>query len=67
MEYAHSPGGMLLSQRHGPLQASYGYDRDKNLTALKALSGGEVLADNLYEYDGNGNRTKKRQAEGETR
>ena len=66
MEYAHSPGGLLLSQRHGPLQVSYGYDLDKNLTALKALSSDEVLADNQYEYDGNGNRTKKRQMEGET-
>ncbi|RDY26236.1 hypothetical protein CG710_021855, partial [Lachnotalea glycerini] len=37
-----------------------------NLTKLKSTLAGEVLADNTYQYDPNGNRTQKRQLYGET-
>ena len=66
-EYEHSAAGMLLGQSHGPLQVSYGYDQDQNLTALKVLASGALLADNHYQYDGNGNRILKQQMEGDTR
>ena len=66
-EYEHSVAGMLLRQSHGPLQVSYGYDQDQNLTALKVLASGALLADNHYQYDGNGNRILKQQIEGDTR
>ena len=42
------------------------YDLDKNLTGLLVQSGGELLAENQYLYDGNGNRTLKRQLGGDT-
>ena len=48
-EYEHSAAGMLLGQSHGPLQVSYGYDQDQNLTALKVLASGALLADNHYQ------------------
>lgn len=66
-EYEHSAAGMLLGQSHGPLQVSYGYDRDQNLASLKVLASGALLADNHYQYDGNGNRILKQQIEGDTR
>mgnify|MGYP000051932362 CR=1 FL=1 len=37
----------------------YGYDMDKNLTKLDIDFNGEVLAQNRYAYDSNGNRTIK--------
>ena len=39
---------------------------DKNLTGLLVQSGGELLAENQYLYDSNGNRTLKRQLGGDT-
>ena len=44
----------------------YQYDQDKNLTGLFVQSGNAILANNRYLYDGNGNRTHKKQLGGET-
>ena len=44
----------------------YGYDTDKNLTSLSIDFNGEVLAQNKYAYDHNGNRTIKQQLRGAT-
>ena len=51
---------------HGPIRQEYAYDLDKNLTGLTVHSGDALLARNSYAYDGNGNRTLKRQLGGET-
>lgn len=64
--YDYNPDGTIRVLAHGPVRQEYAYDLDKNLTALKVLSAGAVLADNLYQYDGNGNRTLKRQLGGDT-
>ena len=64
--YDYNPDGTIRALAHGPIRQEYAYDPDKNLTALKVLSAGAVLADNLYQYDGNGNRTLKRQLGGDT-
>ena len=50
----------------GPIRQEYSYDLDKNLTGLTVRAGGAVLADNQYQYDGNGNRIRKKQLGGET-
>ena len=50
----------------GPIRQEYSYDLDKNLTGIRIHSGEELLADNQYLYDGNGNRTWKKQLGGET-
>ena len=44
----------------------YWYDQDKNITGICIHSGEELLVDNQYLYDGNGNRTQKKQLGGET-
>ena len=44
----------------------YGYDTDKNLTSLSINFNGEVLAQNRYAYDRNGNRIEKQQLRGTT-
>ena len=44
----------------------YGYDTDKNLTSLDINFNEEVLAQNKYAYDRNGNRTIKQQLRGTT-
>ena len=44
----------------------YGYDTDKNLIKLDIDFNGEILAQNRYTYDYNGNRTKKQQLQGTT-
>ena len=51
---------------HGPIRQEYAYDLDKNLTGLTVHSGDALLTRNSYAYDGNGNRTLKRQLGGET-
>lgn len=44
----------------------YAYDADKNLTGLRTMLGDEVLVENRYRYDGNGNRLEKQQLTGRT-
>lgn len=49
----------MNTMRHGLLHKQYQYNADKNLTALCIQTGEELLVDNRYLYDGNGNRTSK--------
>ena len=58
----HTPG---RHPRSHPAE-EYAYDLDKNLAGLTVHSGDALLARNSYAYDGNGNRTLKRQLGGET-
>lgn len=64
--YEYNADGTIRTESHGPLQRQLQYDLDKNLTGLLVQSGGERLAENQYLYDGNGNRTLKRQLGGDT-
>ncbi len=66
-EYGYYPDGSIRSLKNGNLYTEYAFDADKNLTGLKTVLGTEVLADNHYAYDPNGNRTEKRQINGTTR
>ncbi|MCM1184845.1 MAG: SMI1/KNR4 family protein [Roseburia sp.] len=66
-QISHDPDGSIRSLRNGDLYTEYAYDADKNLSRLKTMLGTETLADNRYAYDGNGNRTEKRQPGGVTR
>lgn len=58
-EYTYYPDGTIKSLKNGSLYTEYAYDADKNLTGLKTLLGQEVLVDNRYSYDHNGNRTER--------
>ena len=64
--YDYNADGTIRSLTHGPVRQEYAYDPDKNLTGLRVQSGEELLVDNQYLYDGNGNRTHKKQLGGET-
>ena len=64
--YTYNPDGTPKAVTHGPIRQEYAYDLDKNLTGLTVHSGDALLARNSYTYDGNGNRTLKRQLGGET-
>ena len=64
--YEYNADGTIRAESHGPIQRQFQYDLDKNLTGLLVQSGGELLAENRYLYDGNGNRTLKRQLGGDT-
>ena len=61
------PDGTIKSLKNGSLYTEYAYDGDKNLTSLKTMLGQEVLVDNHYCYDHNGNRTERQQPGGTTR
>ena len=62
----YNADGTIHEERRGPLHKRYWYDLDKNLTGIRIRSGEELLVDNQYLYDGNGNRTHKKQLGGET-
>lgn len=64
--YEYNADGTIRAESHGPIQRQFQYDLDKNLTGLLVQSGRELLAENQYLYDGNGNRTLKRQLGGDT-
>ena len=64
--YTYNPDGTPKAVTHGPIRQEYAYDLDKNLTGLTVRSGDALLARNSYTYDGNGNRTHKKQLGGET-
>ena len=66
-EYTYYPDGTIKSLKNGSLYTEYAYDADKNLTGLKTMLGKEVLVDNRYSYDHNGNRTEGQQPGGTTR
>ncbi len=65
-EYAYYPDGTVKSMKNGSLYTEYDYDADRNLTGLRTHLGTELLVDNHYRYDNNGNRIEKRQLGGET-
>ena len=57
--YEYYSDGSLKSIHAGQdLNTQYTYDSERNLSSLQVELGGEKLVENLYEYDGNGNRTK---------
>ncbi|MGN0161105.1 MAG: contractile injection system protein, VgrG/Pvc8 family, partial [Lachnospiraceae bacterium] len=58
-EYGYHPDGSIRTLKNGNLHTEYTYDADKNITSLKTTLGEEVLADNHYGYDHNGNRIRK--------
>lgn len=62
--YDYNADGTIHEERRGPLHKRYWYDLDKNLTGIRIRSGEELLVDNQYLYDGNGNRTHKKQLGG---
>jgi len=64
--YEYNPDGTIRTWNHGSICQQFRYDIDKNLTALQVQSGNNLLVGNHYTYDGNGNRTQKRQLEGTT-
>ncbi|MCH5345239.1 MAG: RHS repeat protein [Acetatifactor sp.] len=64
--YEYNPDGTVKELYCGNLHTEYAYDADRNMTGLRTQLGNEVLADNRYLYDGNGNRTEKRQKQGRT-
>ena len=64
--YEYGPDGAMRALTHGPIRQEITYDLDKNITALTVQSAGTLLTDNLYQYDGNGNRILKRQIGGDT-
>ena len=66
-KYTYYPDGAIRSLQSGSLYTEYAYDADKNLASLKTLLGDEVLVENHYTYDHNGNRTEKQQSGGNTR
>ena len=66
-EYTCYPDDSIKSIQNGSLYTEYAYDGDKNLTGLKTMLGKEVLVDNHYSYDHNGNRTERQQPGGTTR
>lgn len=66
-EYTYYPDGTVKSMKNGSLYTEYDYDMDRNLTGLRTHLGAEILVDNHYCYDRNGNRTEKRQTGGTTR
>ena len=66
-EYTYYSDGTIKSLKNGSLYTEYAYDGDKNLTGLRTMLGKEVLVDNRYSYDHNGNRTERQQPGGTTR
>ncbi len=58
-EYEYFDNGLKKSKTQGQMSHEYWYDNDQNLKQLKVQNGSEILANNYYQYDGNGNRTRK--------
>ena len=65
--YEYHGDGTIKRLQCGSLYTEYDYDIDRNLTGLRTMLGNEVIADNHYRYDGNGNRLEKQQKYGTTR
>ncbi|MEE1257594.1 MAG: RHS repeat-associated core domain-containing protein, partial [Lachnospiraceae bacterium] len=64
--YEYHGDGTIKRLQCGSLYTEYDYDIDRNLTGLRTMLGDEVIADNHYRYDGNGNRLEKQQKYGTT-
>lgn len=65
-DYEYHADGTVKALHCGSLYTEYAYDTDRNLTGLKTMLGNEVLAENHYRYDGNGNRLEKMTKQGTT-
>ncbi len=63
-EYTYNPDDTINSLSCGSLYTEYTYDADRNLTGLKTKFGTEVIVENKYTYDGNGNQLEKLQKHG---
>ena len=60
LSYTYDASGRRQSVTIGKdMRSEYAYNADGILSALKTTLGGQVLADNQYFYDGNGNLTRK--------
>lgn len=67
VHFAHNANGTLKEAvSANGMRTSYGYDADKNIANLHIELNGQTLAQNRYQYDGNGNRTVKEQLRGMT-
>ena len=64
--YEYNADGTVRRETHGPVRREFRYDADRNLTGLLVRSGESLLSQTSYTYDGNGNRTLKRQDGGDT-
>ena len=64
--YEYNADGTVRRETHGPVRREFRYDADRNLTGLLVRSGESLLSQTSYTYDGNGNRTLKRQGGGDT-
>ena len=65
-QYVYHPDDSVKSLQNGSLYTEYVYDADRNLTSLRTLLGTDVIVNNRYTYDGNGNRLEKLQKHGVT-
>ncbi len=63
-EYTYNPDNTINSLSCGSLYTEYTYDTDRNLIGLKTKFGTEVIVENRYTYDGNGNQLEKVQKHG---
>lgn len=63
-EYSYNPDNTINSLSCGSLYTEYTYDTDRNLIGLKTKFGTEVIVENKYTYDGNGNQLEKLQKHG---
>ena len=63
-EYTYNSDNTIHSISCASLYTEYTYDADRNLTGLKTKFGTEVIVENKYTYDGNGNQLEKLQKYG---
>ena len=70
--YEYTKTGDLKKVDTPVLHTAYAYDGDRNLTALRTMAAGDasvekLLADNVYRYNKNGQRTEKTTLAGTTK
>ena len=64
--YDYTPEGRIQHITSGYLESGYQYDNDGNITALQTLLGEDLLVDNQYHFDKNGNCIQKETLSGIT-
>ena len=67
ISYEYTAQGQLKNARSGLLESSYEYDGEGNTKAIRTLLDQELLVDNHYSYDANGNCVQKETLSGITR
>ena len=66
-EYVYSASGNpVVKKIGGNITSTYAYDELLNIKALKTETEKQILADNHYFYDGNGNQIRREGLEGIT-